>query len=181
MWQKILVAFWKCISWFMARVVYGLWSRMCRKLFERKYKKLPQDLPWTTAQVQKFFSQCTWKQDALGGVCDIISKPERFYETKTGDCDEYAIFACRVLPWESMILSVTYIDPKRKWFRKFRGHNVCLYSYKDKWYHLSNWGKSGPFDRPKDAWYDVVPDGCIPCAYSMRSPDKLKWVAGGLL
>jgi len=180
MWQKILVLLWKGISYTAARFIYGPFSRLCRWLFERKYKTLPTDTPWVTYQVLNFFESCTWKEDACGGVIDIISKPERFYETKTGDCDEYAAFASKVLLWNSCIVSVTWFDPKARWFKKFAGHNVCVYHCKKKWWHVSNWGKFGPFSRPRDVWNSISPEGTIPCAYSVRK-DDLKWFTGGII
>jgi len=180
MWQKTLIMLWKGISYLAARFIYGPFSRLYRWLFERKYKTLPIDTPWVTSQVLKFFKECTWKADACGGVIDVISKPERFYETKTGDCDEYAAFAHRVLSWSSAILSVTWFDPKAKLFKKFTGHNVCVYHYKGKWYHISNWGKFGPFDRPRDVWNSIPPKDTIPCAYGLRK-DDLKWLTGGII
>ncbi len=180
MWHKILAVLWKGISYVAARFIYGPFSRLWRWLFERKYKTLPIDTPWVTSQILRFFSDCTWVADAWGGVLDIISKPEKFFETKEGDCDEFAAFASKVLSWESSILSVTWLDTQAKWFKKFKGHNVCLYYYKDKYWHISNWGKFGPFKSPSDAWNSVPPNKTIPCAYSLRK-DDLKWFAGGIV
>ena len=180
MWQKILVALWKGISYTAARFIYGPFSRLCRWLFERKYKTPPTDIPWTTTKVLGFFEECTWKSDKLGGLIDIISKPERFFERKTGDCDEYAVFASRVLPYVSFILSVTWFNPKASWFKKYSGHNVCVYFYENKWWHISNWGKFGPFDRPRDVWNSIPPKDSIPCAYSVRK-DSLRWFVGGII
>ena len=138
MWQKILVVLWKGISYVAARFLYGPFSRLCRWLFESKYKTLPTDMPWVASKVLDFFKKCQWVADAAGGVIDIISKPERFFETKKGDCDEFAAFASKVLSYRSFILSVTWLNPKNKWFKKFKGHNVCVYFYQNKWWHISN-------------------------------------------
>jgi hypothetical protein len=180
MWQKILVLLVKGLSYITTRFLYGPFSRLCRWLFERKYKSLPMDVPWTTDKVLGFFKKCTWKEDKLSGFLDIISKPERFFETKTGDCDEYAAFASKVLPFPSSILSVIWFNPKASGRRKFAGHNVCVYFYQNKWWHISNWGKFGPFDRPRDVWNSISPKDSIPCVYSVRK-GNLKWIAGGIM
>jgi hypothetical protein len=180
MWQAILIISWKWLSYVAARLIYGPISRAYRFIFEHKYKTMPIDIPWLTKRVLIFFKECTWKQDACGGVLDVISKPERFYETKTGDCDEYAAFASKVLPWHSFILSVTWFDPEAKWFKKFKGHNVCIYFYKRNWWYISNGGLFGPFKRPRDAWNSIAPEGTIPCSYSIRK-DNLHWFAGGII
>jgi hypothetical protein len=179
MWQKILVLLWKGLSYMAARFLYGSFSRLYRWIFERKYMNLPQNTPWTSKQILEFFKDCTWKADACGGVIDVISKPEKFYETKIGDCDEFAAFASKTIFWRSFILSVTWFDPKAKWFGKFKGHNVCIYCYKRKWYHIGSWGKFGPFDRPRDVWNSIAPEETISCSYSIRR-NNLKWLAGGI-
>lgn len=178
--HKILIFLWKVISYSAARWIYGPFSRILRFLFERKYEDLPTDLPWTVSKVLAFFKTCTWKSDPAGGVIDYISKPEKFLVTQTGDCDEYACFAANVIPWHSFILSVTFYNPKAKGFKKFQGHNVCVYFFNKKWYHIGNWGKFGPFDRPRDAWNSITPKDMVPCTYSIRKKD-LKWLGGGWL
>jgi hypothetical protein len=180
MWQKFLAGLWKGISYTAARFVYGPISRLYRWLFESKFTTLPTDTPWTIDKLLSFFVDCIWVADAMGGVIDVISKPEKFYLTRMGDCDEYAAFASEVLPWEGGILSVTWLDPKAKWFKKFKGHNVCVYFSDRKWWHVSNWGHFGPFKRPRDVWNSIPPEGTIPCAYSIRR-NNLKWFAGGTL
>jgi len=178
--QSLLVCMWKALSYIGARCLYSPVSKLYRLIFERKYKNLPSDIPWVASRVLRFFETCTWKQDPMGGLIDVISKPEKFYATKTGDCDDFAAFACRVLCWPSFIISVTWFDPKAKWFKKFQGHNVCAYYYKERWWHISNWGRMGPLDRPRDIWKNVPPPGTIPCAYSIRK-DDLKWFDGGII
>jgi len=178
--SKILAFLWACVSYVAARFIYGPLSRLYRFFFEKKYNKLPKNLPWSVTQVMEFYKQCNLKSDALGGVLDIISKPERFYEEKTGDCDEFAIFGCRVIRHASYMASITWFDPKKPWFRKFNGHNVCIYPHVGGWYHIGNWGKFGPFNSLKDVCKSIPPKHAILGAYSIRHLD-LKHIAGGLL
>ncbi|RLF67875.1 MAG: hypothetical protein DRN26_01065 [Thermoplasmata archaeon] len=172
---------WKWITFFCIKFIYKPFSLLIRKLFEKSYTSLPEDIPWTTTKLLKFFQTCRWKQDPLGGAIDHISKPEKFYQTKTGDCDEFAAFACRVLPWKSFILSVTWYEKKGSFLRRFKGHNVCLYFYKGRWWHIGNWGKRGPFSRLFEAVYDIVPQDAAPGSFGTRDPSTLTVIAAGRL
>lgn len=177
MWQRFLIWTYGWLAKFASKFLYRSVSRLWRWLFEKKYKQMPIGIPWTIDQILIFFKECKWVQDPWGGTIDVISKPEKFYQTKQGDCDEYAAFACTVLLWRSIFLSVQWFDPKKKGFGKFQGHNVCVYFYGRKWWHIGNWGKRGPYETLLGLIKDVSPEGTILCNYSLRKADTLKVVA----
>jgi len=181
--NKILAWFWTRISLFSLRYIYRTCSRVWRFLFERKYKEMPKNLPWDVRQVLEFFATCKWKRDPLWGTLDVISKPEKFYATKTGDCDEWAAFAANVLPYENMwLLSVTWYEPKTdKHKRAFTGHNVCLYYNNLKWYHIGNWGLYGPYKYFHETLRSIPPSWAVPCAFGVRDGKSLKVVISGQL
>lgn len=181
-WQKFLVFAFKCISYVAARFIYSPLSRFIRFFFERKYKRLPTDTPWTILKVIRFYQTCKWVSDPVGGLLDFISKPEKFYATKQGDCDDFAAFADEVLDKNSYLVSATWFDPLGKSFRKkFNGHVVCAFTNEEnKWFHIGNQGLMGPFEEFEDLVYSIPPPGIIPCTYSSRTGD-LKYIAGGWL
>jgi hypothetical protein len=182
MFTKLLIKLYTAIAFVGARCLYSPVSKVYRFLFERKYTKMPISLPWSPERVLQFFQGCTWKSDAAGGLIDVISKPEKFYETKTGDCDEYAIFACETLDRINCMLSVVWFDPKAKGMKKFQGHNVCMYMDVDGlWHHIGNWGVSKGYEEHMDLIKDIVPAGCIPCVYSLRNSINLRWITGGVI
>jgi len=197
MWKRFVTWLYTRASLVGMRYIYGPWSRFYRWAFERKYKKMPTDLPWNTDKLLEFFKECTWTKDKWYMGWDVMSKPQRFYETKHGDCDEFATFAATAMSGlVKWVLSVTWWVPGAR--KKFHGHNVCLYpvmsTTKDgkteiTWWHISNWGRIGPYD----TIYKVIEsipkrfyNKAIPCAWSLRpakarnSKEKdLQFIFGG--
>jgi len=169
----------KWFCYISGRFLYGPWSRFYRWAFERKYKLMPTDLPWDTDQILEFFEKCTWTKDKFYMLWDTISKPERFYKTKKGDCDEYAAFACAVMNKTNFILSVNWYDP-RKDHKTFNGHNVCVYyTVRKGWQDISNWGASLTFYKNlTDLALSIIPEGCTPSCWISRIPSSLKYCNG---
>ena len=176
--HKILLWLYRWACYLASRFLYGPWSKLYRWFFERKYKKLPEDTPWTSLQVLDFFRECTWTKDKWYMLFDMISKPEKFYETKEGDCDEFACFAGAVMEEPRYILSVNWYDP-RKGMKTFGGHNVLIYfKVASGWRHISNWGIHGPYKKFYNMIYKIPPKNTIPCAYAVREADTLRWIVG---
>jgi hypothetical protein len=172
---------------FAAKYIYRPLSLLYRKLFEQKYKTLPQTLPWTEEQVLNFFKLCIWTEDPAYGMLDVISKPEKLYETRKGDCDEFAVFAGAVMKVKhKFMVSVIWYDPDSDKFTKIRGHNILVYWKDGAWYHISNWGKFGPFKtifkqdkgnpNNKPLIYSLPDSNSIPLVCSLRSPTTLKHI-----
>lgn len=125
-------------------------------------------------------------------VCDITVADTHNFVLSNGivahNCDEYAVLAAATMSHPAFLMSVQWYDPSKKLFKRFKGHNVALYFKDNKFYHISNTGRYGPFNRFYDAVYSVVPSGCIPCAFQCRTVKKfgkkepdLHWVSGGKL
>ena len=185
MWRKLIVWLFGHLSLFAMRFIYGPWSRFYRWAFERKYNELPKDFPWTTKKIMDFFRKCTWTKDKWYMGWDVMSKPQRLFMTKRGDCDEFATFASEALSGDTKwVLSVTWYHPGGK--KKFAGHNVCIYLHRWRWWHMSNWGKIGPYKYMYDLIDSIPPEGAIGCAWSLRpararkpGEKDLKFVFGG--
>lgn len=184
MWTKLICWLYGWISLFAMRYIYGPWSRFWRNWFETRYTEMPvQAKPWTIQDILSFFRKCTWTKDKWYGGFDVISKPEKLWETHHGDCDEFAVFASEVLPRKrSFILSVVWYRPKAK--KKFGGHNICLYpklkTFYDEdsktekstmeWWHIGNWGNHGPYQSIYETIDSIPPKDAIGCAWSLRVP-----------
>jgi hypothetical protein len=175
--HKILAWLWRWAAYLASKYLYGPWSKLYRKIFERKYKKLPEDTPWSALKVRIFFRKCTWVKDKWYMFWDAISKAEKFYETKRGDCDEFACFAGTVMKGPCYIMSVNWYD-SRKGEKTFGGHNVLMYFGKGGMYHISNRGIRGPYKKFYNMIYEIPPKDSIPCAYAVREVDNLDWIIG---
>ena len=141
-----------------------------RLILERKYKAdLPKGL--SAKELNNFFRGCKWTPDPWGQLLDYISKPEKFYITKKGDCDDWACFAANVICYPAFILTVNWYNPGgEKFIDRFAGHNVCLFFVGLRWWHAGNWGIRGPFESLKMVIKDIIPDGSIPVLAAVRTP-----------
>jgi len=169
--EKVTIWLYAKLGYLMMKYWYGPWSRFYRKLFERKYKELPKK--WTDKQILDFFKTCDWTKDKWYMLFDVISKPEKLYKKRKGDCDEYAAFAGEAGLHNGWIVSVTWYAPHNKFFSRFKGHNVFIFPKDAKWWHIGNWGRYGPYRTFFDALHAIYKIGdrdAIPCAWSVRSP-----------
>jgi hypothetical protein len=181
-WTKIVTWLYSHVTYLAGRYLYGFWSRLYRRLFERKYTQLPDDRPWTAAKTFEFFCKCTWVKDKWYMFWDAISKPAKFYETKQGDCDEFAAFAGYVMNDKvRWILSVTWYVPGKG--KSFFGHNVLVYYDKEdgSWWYIDQGGYRGPFRLQIELIASIIPRKAIPCAYTWRNVRSLDYVGGGVL
>ena len=174
---KILIAIYGFLASSVSRFFYGPWSRFLRWLLEQKYTQLPLLLPWKTTDLLDFFKQCEWVPDRWWQLLDQISKPEKFYETQRGDCDEYAVFAGAVMSDKNCILlSVQWYNPKGEgFFKKFSGHNVCVWREANGYWHIGNWGIMGPFATQEKLIASIVQDN-VYASHAFRNIRSLKWI-----
>ena len=143
--MKILFKLLGSVMFFFNRFVYKPWSKFWRLILDRKYTEMPEDLPWTQKQLRSFLEMCVWTEDPVGGSLDYFIKPERFYMTERGDCDDFSAFSANVLDSEyfSNILTIQWWVPGKG--KHFHGHNVCVFLRGAKLYHIGNWGTHGPY------------------------------------
>jgi len=176
--KQLLYKFLGFSAYVINRFIYGSWSRAYRFIFESRYKNLPNSRPWTTIELLSFYKSCTWTSDAIYGILDIMSKPEKFYKTHKGDCDEYAVFAANVLNPNSMVgvLSVQWYDSC------LRGHHVCVIKRNGLFYHIGNWGLWGAYANLDKLAASIVPEYGKILSWSLRKGDSsLKWLSGKII
>ena len=176
--KTVFFTFMQAVMFLFNRFLYKPWSKMWRFFLDRKYTEMPDDLPWTRKQLESFFESCVWTEDPVKGSIDYFMKPERFYFTERGDCDDYSVFAASVLDPKMVIgiLTVQWWVPADK-KKKFHGHNVCLIEEDNKLYHIGNWGTWGPYESIEEAMESIaqVRTGNILLGYGLRDKD-LNWV-----
>lgn len=134
---------------------------------ERQYPSLPEESCWLPTHVLGFFKDCKWSSDPWNGVYDYVSRPEKFFLTKSGDCDDYALFACTMLIRPSNFLTVSWMEENGT----LNGHAVCVYQdSENKWWHLGNWGLRGPFNSLVDVCKSIQPPKatCLLCTLRDR-------------
>ena len=118
------------------------WVKLYRFLFQAKWRapsyKLPERTP---AELQIFFRRCAWRPDNWKQAMDMIDWPAKFYDTKRGDCDEFAFFAL----WTLADTGITEVHMLTLIIRPLkRSHAVCVYKQQDLWWHIGNWFKGEP-------------------------------------
>lgn len=167
---KLKIRFWvaSMFLYIWNRWFHRMFSLLSRRLREKQYNDMPEKESWLPQHVLQFFASCKWVSDPLKGKWDYISKPEKFYMTREGDCDDYACFATTMLVRPSQIFSVSWMNPDGS----MTGHAVCLYKDNQGAYtHIGNWGMRCPFYSLEQVVASIVPKGSFPMIYSIRDKD----------
>ncbi len=112
------------LIWWLQKGRYR-WSRLRRKLCERKYRN--QSLPAANSleDVEACLTQVTWTADGPLHLFDSISYPETVWAKKKDDCNGFAILAAALLEqWQSgssPVLLTAMLRPVR------RSHTICAF------------------------------------------------------
>ena len=116
----------KFLIWWLKSGRYK-WSKIRRKLFERKYLKT--ELPSVTSfeEIETYLKQITWTMDGPLHLFDSISYPQAVWARKKDDCDGFAVLACELLAQLDSSLEpylvTAMVHPVKK------SHSVCVFSY----------------------------------------------------
>lgn len=165
MWGRIKLAFIKFFLCFWLKYCYRRFSLINQRVREKKYKECPQKESWLVSTVLNFYKSCEWVSDPLGGKWDYVSKPEKFYMTREGDCDDWAHFAVTMLIKDAHSLSISWKEQSGK----YNGHVVCVHKDTDgKFWHMGNWGLCGPFDNLDKVVESILPQDATGLAVSLR-------------
>lgn len=69
---------WRWVFWLMhASGWRSASSRAWRAIFERRYRAFPLPVVRNVAELEALLGRLRWRPDALGGIVDIISSPQR--------------------------------------------------------------------------------------------------------
>ena len=113
------------LIWWLRNGRYG-WSKLRRKLFERRYLK--EELPTASSlkQVGECLKQVCWTEDGLLHLFDCISYPQVTWATKKDDCDGFSVLAAELLKqWNAdskPVLVTALVRPVEK------SHTVCAFT-----------------------------------------------------
>lgn len=116
------------IDWFLTwwlRSGRYLWSKIRRRLFERRY--LSTALPQVSSleEVKACLEQVTWTMDGPLHLFDCISYPQTTWVRKKDDCDGFASLAAALIthydPSINPVLVTVMVRPIRS------SHTVCAF------------------------------------------------------
>ncbi len=101
------------------------WSRLRRRLFERRYLSTPLPPTSSLQEIDAALDQVTWTMDGPLHLYDAISYPQTTWAKKRDDCDGFAILAAELLkrwdPGTSPVLVTVMLRPTVK------SHTVCVF------------------------------------------------------
>ena len=113
------------LKWWLRTGRYG-WSRLRRRLFERRY--LSTTLPTVNSleDVESALRQVTWTMDGPLHLYDCISYPQTTWAKKKDDCDGFASLAAELLyrlkPDYKPVLLTAILRPVQS------SHTVCVFT-----------------------------------------------------
>ena len=113
------------LTWWLRSGRYG-WSRLRRKIYERKYLSTALPGVSTLAEIKDCLQQVTWTMDSPLHLYDSISYPETVWARKKDDGDGFAVLASALLrkwnPDIDPVLLTAIIRPVQQ------SHTVCVFS-----------------------------------------------------
>ena len=102
------------------------WSKLRRRLFERRYLK--RELPKANSleEIEEYLKQVDWTKDGPLHLFDCISYPQTTWTTKKDDCDGFSVLAAELLnQWNAScnpVLITALLRPVQK------SHTVCAFT-----------------------------------------------------
>lgn len=149
------------------------WSRLHRRLFERRY--LATNLPEVNSleEIQARLKDITWTRDWILELFDCISYPQRVWTKKQDDCDGFAILAAELLrrwsPATDPVLITAMVRPYS------RCHTVCAFNYGDNlWYFDNSNLRSGNFTGYRDVVAQFTSSSKKLICWDVVNPDTLE-------
>ncbi len=144
---------------------YLVWSRLYRWFRERKYKKMLTSMPVlniaaTESEMRRMAGH--WRNDTWRSLWDASGGPYYFEAVRKGlaqppehdfDCDSFASWVDKACIASMFCLSVSWMDGKKP-----GGHvvAVCRTAAPAALWHMSNWGRRGPFSSVAEIIKDVL-------------------------
>ena len=102
------------------------WSRLHRRLFERRYLNTVLPTVNSLKEVESSLKQITWTMDGPLHLFDCISYPQATWAKKKDDCDGFSSLAAELLnQWNpncNPVLVTAMVRPIRY------SHTVCVFS-----------------------------------------------------
>jgi len=112
------------LIWWLRTGRYS-WSRLRRRLFERKYLSVVLPIVSSLKEIEDCLQQVVWTMDGPSHLYDCISYPQVTWAKKKDDCDGFAVLAAELLNrWDSNsnpVLVTFMVRPVRY------SHTVCVF------------------------------------------------------
>jgi len=150
-----MIFFAKIVYWLIHKSrIYSTWSKLYRLFYHRKYRKVKLGGPFEPDEILKKIKTLRWSSDTAKELWDAIGSPHWTQycinmvahgnpQPKGAlDCDEFAIWCASVM---SLSHRPKFLNVFWRGSNGLDGHNICLYSDMDGFYHIGNWGKSNKF------------------------------------
>lgn len=124
------------LVWWLRSARYR-WSRLRRRLFERRYLNTALPEANSLEEIQACLKDnITWTRDWILELFDCISYPQRVWAKKKDDCDGFAILAAELLrrwsPETDPVLITAMVRPYSKC------HTVCAFRYGGNLWYFDN-------------------------------------------
>ena len=113
------------LVWWLRSGRYS-WSRLRRRLFERRYLTTALPAVNSFGEIEAYLKQVKWTMDGPLHLYDCISYPQATWAKKKDDCDGFASLAAELLHrWDpscNPVLVTAMVRPVRS------SHTVCVFT-----------------------------------------------------
>jgi len=157
------------LVWWLRSGRYG-WSRLRRKVFERRYLKTPLPTANSVEDIETFLKAITWTMDGPLHLFDCISYPQTTWVKKKDDCDGFSVLAAELLKrWNpncKPILVTSLVRPVRY------SHTVCAFTSPQGTlgYFDNDNLRSGDYHRHEDIVNEIVKENHRLVCWDVRNP-----------
>ncbi|MBI2858982.1 MAG: hypothetical protein HYX90_07880 [Chloroflexi bacterium] len=113
------------LRWWLRTGRYA-WSRLRRRLFERRYLSVSLPRASSLEEIQALLQQVTWTMDGPLHLFDCISYPQATWAKKKDDCDGFASLAAELLHRWKLNLRPVLLTAMLRPIRS--SHTVCVFT-----------------------------------------------------
>ncbi len=163
------------LVWWLRSGRYG-WSRLHRRLFERRYLSIPLPAVSSLEEIEACINQVQWTADSLWDLFDCISYPQVTWARKKDDCDGFACLSAALLkqvsPGFNPVLVTAMLRPVKE------SHTVCVFNVPEGGYYFFD---NNSLRRENCPTYDEVVKkvssrGEKLVCWDVRNPDTLDMI-----
>ncbi len=123
------------LIWWLRGTRYK-WSRLRRRLFERRYLDVVLPDVNSTEDIEACLKKVTWSKDGVLHLYDCISYPQTVWARKKDDCDGFAVLAAELLhrwdPDTNPVLVTAIVRPIKL------SHTICAFRYGKNLFYFDN-------------------------------------------
>ncbi len=153
------------------------WSRICRKLLERKYLNRPVPAANSLDEIQAALDQIRWVPDSAWRLFDLVSYPEATWARRSDDCDGFSCLAAALLrnldPGYRPVLLTVIARPVGD------SHTVCVFAGEEGRlrYFDNNTLRAGPFDSYREVAATLLKEKNRLVCWDVADPLNLRTIS----